>query len=268
VVEELRRHYHDQMEEVEGKVRHLFALVVDGIPAATDALLSGDPDVAHALAAREVVIEGLYREAEAIVVDQLALQAPVATELRYFLAVLRVVPELERSHDLVEHIARRGAQGLREELTPRTRGLVERMGGLGREMWQMVGDAWSDRDPAPVDVVVRRDDEMDELHVSLVAELAAGKTALPVAMDMALVARFYERLGDHAVNIGQRVRTLGPATPPERGQPSGSTTVPERAQPPGSTTPPEQARTEGPVPPPEQDVPLQHGNAMTGESWG
>jgi phosphate transport system protein len=218
VVEKLRRRYHDKMEEVEVIVRHLFALVIDGIPAATDALLSGEPEVAQALAAREVVIEGLYREAESIVVGQMALQAPVAVELRYFLAVLRVVPELERSHDLVEHIARRGAQGLREELTPRTRGLVERMGTLGGEMWQMVGDAWSERDPSAIDVVVRRDDEMDELHVSLVAELAAGKTALPVAMDMALVARFYERLGDHAVNIGERVRSLAgvaPAAGPE-----------------------------------------------------
>jgi phosphate transport system protein len=210
VAEELRRRYHDRMEEVEGHVRHLFALVIDGIPAATDALLSGDPDLAHALAAREMVIEGLYREAEDIVGDQLALQAPVAAELRYFLAVLRVVPELERSHDLVEHIARRGAQGLREELTPRTRGLVERMGGLGSEMWQMVGDAWSDRDESSLDTVIRRDQEMDDLHASLVAELAAGGTALPVAMDMTLVARFYERLGDHAVNVAERVRSLGP----------------------------------------------------------
>src|ERR1700742_3307000 len=109
------------MAQVEERVRHLFALVIDGIPAATDALLSGDSDVASALAARELVIEDLYREAESLVVEQMARQAPVATELRYFLAVLRVVPELERSHDLVEHIARRGAQGLREELTPRTR---------------------------------------------------------------------------------------------------------------------------------------------------
>ena len=49
---------------------------------------------------------------------------------------------------------------------------------------------------------------MDELHTNLTAELASGATSLPVAMDMALVARFYERLGDHAVNIAHRVRFL------------------------------------------------------------
>jgi phosphate transport system protein len=214
VAEELRRQYHDQMGQVEERVRHLFALVIDGVPAATDALLSGDPDVASALAARELVIESVYREAESLVVEQLARQAPVAADLRYFLAVLRVVPELERSHDLVEHIARRGAQGLREELTPRTRGLVERMGALGGEMWELVGEAWAERDPTLVDVAARRDDEMDELHVALVSELATGGTALPVAMDMTLVARFYERLGDHAVNIGERVRSMTAGSTP------------------------------------------------------
>ena len=52
---------------------------------------------------------------------------------------------------------------------------------------------------------MERDDEMDELHSSLLAELASGQMALPVAMEMTLVARFYERLGDHAVNIARRV---------------------------------------------------------------
>lgn len=197
---------------VEGKVRHLFALVIDGIPASTEALLSGDASVASTLAAREVVIDDLYRECENIIVELLALQAPVASELRYFLAVLRLVPELERSHDLVEHISRRGARGIGEKLTPRTRGLVERMGALAAEMWEMTGEAWTKRDLAQVEAVARRDNEMDELHVALVGELANGASELPVAMDMALVARFYERLGDHAVNLGDRVRSL--AVPP------------------------------------------------------
>jgi phosphate transport system protein len=205
---------------VEGKVRHLFALVIDGIPAATEALLDGDGAVASTLAAREIVIDELYRESENIIVELLALQAPVASELRYFLAVLRLVPEVERSHDLVEHIGRRGARGIGVKLTPRTRGLVERMGALATEMWQLTGEAWTARDLAKVEAVARRDNEMDELHVALVGELANGASELPVAMDMALVARFYERLGDHAVNLGERVRSLAVAPPPTEDLPA------------------------------------------------
>jgi phosphate transport system protein len=119
--------------------------------------------------------------------------------------VLRIVPELERSHDLVEHIARRAGQGLREELTPRARGLIGRMGDVGSEMWRDAADSWYDRDGIAADAISGRDDEMDDLHAALTAELGAGRISLPVAMDMALVARFYERLGDHAVNIARRV---------------------------------------------------------------
>jgi phosphate transport system protein len=124
------------------------------------------------------------------------------------LSVLRIVPELERSHDLVEHIARRAVRGLGDELTPRTRGLIEQMGEVGVEMWRAAADAWFERDADAYIRMKDQDEEMDDLHTNLMSELASGKTSLPVAMDMALVARFYERLGDHAVNIAHRVRYL------------------------------------------------------------
>jgi phosphate transport system protein len=211
--EELRVRYHHQMGEIEGKVIQLFALVAEGLAAATDALLAGDRDVARTLTEREDLIDTVYRDVEELVNQQLALQAPVARDLRFLLSVLRIVPELERSHDLVEHIARRGAQGLRDELSPRTRGLIERMGKLGVEMWRKAADAWYERDAAGAVALADQDDEMDELHAALTAELASGRMTLPVAMDMALVARFYERLGDHAVNIARRVVFLSGTEP-------------------------------------------------------
>jgi phosphate transport system protein len=208
MAEELRLEYRRHLEEINGQVIQLFALVGEGLAAATDALLTGDRDMARALMERDDLIDGLYRDVEGLVNHELALQAPLARDLRFLLSVLRIVPELERSHDLVEHIARRAVKGLREELTPRTRGLIEQMGTVGVEMWRAAADAWFERDPEGYTRIHERDDEMDDLHTNLTAELASGKTSLPVAMDMALVARFYERLGDHAVNIAHRVRYL------------------------------------------------------------
>jgi phosphate transport system protein len=205
---ELRLRYHQQLELIENKVIQLFALVADGLVAATDAILSGDRETHQVLSEREVLVDNLYRDAENLVNEQLALQAPVAGDLRFLLSVLRIVPELERSHDLVEHIARRAGQGLEEELTPRARGLIGRMGQIGSEMWREAADAWYERNASAALDVVARDEEMDELHAALTAELGAGRISLPVAMDMALVARFYERLGDHAVNISRRVTYL------------------------------------------------------------
>jgi phosphate transport system protein len=205
---ELRVGYHRRLEDINAKMIELFALVGEGLAAATYAVLSGDRDSARALVERDNLIDSLYRDVETLVNQELALQAPMAADLRFFLSTLRVVPELERSHDLVEHIARRAAPGLPEELTPRSRGLIEPMGAVGVEMWRSVADAWSERDPGAYERLRGRDDEMDELHANLMAELAGGRISLPVAMDMALVARFYERLGDHAVNISQRIRYL------------------------------------------------------------
>src|SRR5712691_10075230 len=92
-----------------------------------------------------------------------------------------------------------------EDLSPRTRGIVERMGKLASDMWRQAVDSWYQRDRSVAATLDGRDDEMDELHASLIAELASGQMALPVTMEMTLVARFYERLGDHAVNIARRV---------------------------------------------------------------
>jgi phosphate transport system protein len=119
--------------------------------------------------------------------------------------VLRIVPELERSHDLVVQVASRSNHILGEDLSPRTRGIVDRMGNLASEMWRHAVDSWYQRDRSAASALGARDDEMDELHASLIAELASGRMALPVTMEMTLVARFYERLADHAVNIARRV---------------------------------------------------------------
>jgi phosphate transport system protein len=202
---ELRTNFHNQLRATESKVRQLFAFVADDLAGATQALLSGDQHIVAILSEREQAIDGLYKEVEALVDQQVALQAPVASDLRFLLSVLRVVPELERSHDLVVHVAYHATHILRDELSPRTRGLVQRMGTIGSDMWLRAGSAWHERDAGVAEQLDELDEEMDALHVALVAELAAGHMTLPVTMDMTLVARFYERLGDHAVNVARRV---------------------------------------------------------------
>src|ERR1051325_5830890 len=104
---EHRQEFQQELDAIEGKVIALFAMVGEDLAKATEALLSGDNTVLTVLAERELAINALYREIEAVVNRTIALQAPVAEDLRFLLSVLRVVPELERSHDLVEHIARR-----------------------------------------------------------------------------------------------------------------------------------------------------------------
>jgi phosphate transport system protein len=202
---ENRQEFQRELETIEAKVIELFAMVAEDLPGATNALLTGNNDVIQVLTEREMAIDALYLEVEDLTNREILLQAPVASDLRFLLSVLRIVPELERSHDLVMQIASRANHILSGDLSPRSRGLVERMGDLVSDMWRQAADSWYQRDRSAAAALDERDDEMDELYTSLIAELASGRMALPVTMEMTLVARFYERLGDHAVNIARRV---------------------------------------------------------------
>jgi len=200
-----REEFDRKLEVIEAKVIELFAMIAEDLPQATRALLSGDTDVLPVLADREQLIEALYAEIENLAAREILLQAPVACDLRFLLSVLRIVRDLERSHHLVVDIAARASHMLSDDLSPRCRGLVERMGALASDMWRRAAGSWYQRDRTAAAWLGDRDDEMDELHASLTAELASGQMSLPVIMQMTLVARFYERLGDHAVSVARRV---------------------------------------------------------------
>ena len=212
---EHRQEFQRELEAIEAKVIELFAMVAEDLPGATQALLNGHSDVIKALTEREEAIDALYPEIEAMANREILLQAPVASDLRFLLSVLRIVPELERSHDLVIEIARRANHILSQDLSPRTRGLVEQMGKLVSSMWREAADSWYQRDGTAAGALRERDEEMDELHASLIAELASGQMGIPVTMEMTLVARSYERLAAHAVNIARRVVYLAGVQPPD-----------------------------------------------------
>jgi phosphate transport system protein len=208
-----RQEFDRELGDIEARVIDLFNMVVEDLPKATDILLSGTSEKVRALAERDRVIDALYPEIEDLVDREILLQQPVAGDLRLLVSVLRVVPELERSHDLVVEVARRASHILSDDLTSRTRALVEQMGTLASEMWREAVDCWCERDRSAAVALSERDNEMNELYASLVAEIASGRMTVPVTMEMTLVARFYQRLADHAFNIARRVVYLAGRAP-------------------------------------------------------
>ena len=208
-----RQEFDRELEVIEAKVMELFAMVAEDLPRATDALLNGNTEAVRALAERDQVIDALYPTIEELADREILLQQPVASDLRFLISVLRVVPELERSHDLIVDIARRGNLILSQDLSVRGRGLIEHMGNLASQMWSQAVNCWCERDRSAAVALGERDDEMDVLYASLMAELASGGMTLPVTMELTLVARFYERLADHAFNIARRVIYLAGRAP-------------------------------------------------------
>ena len=185
-----------------------FALVGEGIAGATHALLAGDREAAKELVKRDEVVDRIISDISQWVQEQLVHGEATAAERREFVAILRMLPDMERNGDLAEHIARRAARGLGAEMSARSRGLVERMGEVATTIWHSTADAFAERSAAAANAIDDLDDELDDLHVTLTAEVVSGTMPLPVAIELAMVARFYERFGDHAVNLARRLSAL------------------------------------------------------------
>jgi phosphate transport system protein len=196
------------LAEVDRLFVQVFALVGEAIAGATHALLAGDREAAKQLVQRDELVDTLIGRIGALVQQQLVEGETSNDERRELVAVLRMLPDLDRNGDLAEHIARRAARGLGAEMSARSRGLVERMGEVAATIWSSTADAFAERSAAGAHVVDDLDDELDDLHVTLTAELVAGTMSLPVAIELAMVARFYERFGDHAVNLARRMAAL------------------------------------------------------------
>ncbi len=192
-------------EQIRPQIVQIFALVGEAMAGATHALLSGDRELAKRVVDKDIAIDNLVNSivmtAEMQLLENDALNI---ADRRRLLTLLRILPEVERSGDLAEHIARRAARGLGNEMSPRSRGLVERMGEVASTIWREATDVIIDGKLEEAGAIEEIDDELDDLHVSLTAELTSGSMTLPVAVELALLARFYERFGDHCVNLARR----------------------------------------------------------------
>jgi phosphate transport system protein len=200
------------LEEIERLVMRQFGLVIEGIAGATTVLLADDAEAAKKLIARDEIIDDLEYEIEESVEHQLLLESPVARDFRFLMTVSRIVPELERSGDLAEHIAAEASRGFGRALTPPLRGAVQDMGDIAGAMWRRASDAFRDHDGTAGVELDEVDDELDAIHRRFVDEAAEQLSGEEVS-SAALVGRYYERLGDHAVNIAKRITYLATGRP-------------------------------------------------------
>jgi phosphate transport system protein len=202
-----------RLDEIDRRVIQLFAAVGESVAGATLALLTGDREAAKAIVRKDEEIDRRYHELETLAWDAVERSTGGAGERRYLVSMLRIIPEIERTGDLAEHVASRASRGLGVELSARARGLVERMGEIACSMWGMAADAYGDRATDAADRIDHLDDEMDDLSVTLTAEIVGGEMSLPVAVELAMIGRFYERIGDHSVNLARQVSAWRLAAP-------------------------------------------------------
>ena len=187
-----------------------FADVARAIRAATRRLTTGD-DGTVVVPGRDDEVSGeLHRLVDHAIEEQFARYPPMGSEFRYLVTLLRVVPELERSADLVDLIAQRAY--LSVDLPPSVVDAFVEMGRQAASMWELAGAAWATVDPGAAARLDESDDGMDLLTAGLPVILARERVPTRTAIELTLVARFYERLADHAVHIASRIRWMAEGT--------------------------------------------------------
>ncbi len=196
-----------QGDPIEERVIQLFALVSEALATATEALLADDAAMGSGVVEGDQLVDDVTAEVELMVWRHIDDPSTPSESLRHLVGILLILPELERSADLAEHIAQRAITNLGSEMSPLSRGIVQRMADVALEMWRDAADAYADRSDQSVSLQ-EDDEEIDILHDRLMGEIAAETMPTAIGAQVTLLARFYERLGDHAVNLARRIEML------------------------------------------------------------
>ncbi len=215
---EARRTFHSQLHEITRDITRLAALVTETIPKGTEALLSQDLRTAQEIIDNDDVIDNLAIEIEERCYASLALQAPVASDLRAIIAAIRLISEIERSGDLMVNVCKATRRIYPTELPPPVRGLLQQMSEQATRLFRMCMDAYVEGDSSLAAALDDIDDRLDELHADYIQAVLTwgGDGDIQPAVQLALIGRYYERIGDHAVNIGERVRYMVDGWLPEQ----------------------------------------------------
>jgi phosphate transport system protein len=207
-----RSRYHQELDLVRDEIVRMAASVVEIIPRGTAILLEGDLEGADYLIQGDDEFDVRAIELEERCYQLLALQQPVARDLRVIVAALKIVGELERSADLVSNICKAARRIHGHELDPKLRGIIRRMSEQAQHLFSSAVQAYTDNDAALAAALDDMDNLLDDLQRELIQAIfeshSAGKVDLQVAVQLAVVCRFYERIGDHAVNVGEKVRYM------------------------------------------------------------
>lgn len=204
-----RVHFQEELQRLEEQALGGLDLVARTIDRTREAVRGQDVALAEMIVADDDLIDGLYLQVHQGVLSLMALQAPVATDLRLVAAVLDVIRHIERMGDGCVNVAKLIPVAGNEP--PRRIELVDnldRMAVQARSQVLQAGQAFRARDVALAEDLVRQDDEIDRLNREVFSQaLSAGDDAdaREWAMTMMLMARSFERIGDHAVDIGEQV---------------------------------------------------------------
>ena len=207
----IRSVFQDELDSVSQTLFELSVMVSDSMARATKSVMTKDLKLAEEVITSDEKIDTVQHDLDARIIDIIARQQPVASDLRALVTALRMSADLERMGDLAHHIAK--VARLRHPANAIPADLVlafTEMGHVAEKLSTKVATVITTRDTDMALQVEKDDDEMDELHKKVIIGITnnGGGITIESAIDLTLLGRYYERFADHAVAVARRVYFL------------------------------------------------------------
>jgi phosphate transport system protein len=204
----MRTAYHEQLSALTAQLGEMCGLAGVAMERATRALLQADLVLAEQVISDHEHIAAMSARAEESAFVLLALQAPVAGDLRAIVGSIQIVADVDRMGALALHVAKIARRRHPQHALPEeVNGYFAEMGRVAVELGNAAQEVLLSRDPEKAARLREEDDAMDDLHQHLFTVLMDRdwKHGVTAAVDVTLLSRFYERFADHAVEVGRRV---------------------------------------------------------------
>jgi phosphate transport system protein len=206
--ERVARHFQEELEQLKARLLEMGGLAEDRVRAAVQSLVSRDTDSAQRILTGDGPINQLHIEIDNRCFTMLALHQPMAVDLRAIVSAVKINTDLERVGDLAVNIAEANIRYMKH---PPVKELIDipRMATIAQTMLREALDAYVRRDIAMAEAVLNQDDALDALKTQVFRELLtymlSDPSTIEPALDLILISRHLERIGDHATNVAEDV---------------------------------------------------------------
>jgi len=207
----IRSVFQDELDGVSQSLVDLTEMVAESIAKATISVLTANLELAQEVIATDDHIDNFQHDLDARIIDIIARQQPVASDLRALVTALRMSADLERMGDMSHHIAKISRLRHPDPAVPTELvNIFKSMGSAAEKITNKTGVVIATRDTEMALEVERDDDEIDKLHRQLIGALVDPNWShgVETAINLTLLGRYYERYADHAVSVSRRVYFL------------------------------------------------------------
>jgi phosphate transport system protein len=201
-------HFREELEALQGRLLEMGGLAEERVRAAIQGLVTRDPSLFEKVLLGDEPINQLHIEIDNRCFRLLALHQPMATDLRAIVAAVKINTDLERVGDLAVNVAEAGTRYITH---PPVKKLIDipTMGDIAQSMLRDALDAFVRRDTKLAQLVLNEDDRLDALKTQvfrdLLTHMLKDQGTVEPSIDLILVSRHLERIGDHATNIAEDV---------------------------------------------------------------